>query len=410
MTSPNVLVRLKYYRSEDAELNPDNPIYASKMKKRAFYSSNRKDGDDYMKYIDKGAKAGEVYDYMAYAGNEEKSSGIFGIDGLLTEKQKKQIRGMLRSTKSVIWDMLISFKEDYGNEHIKSYLDALEVIKHNLPNFFRHNGMQYENVVWFAGLHENTDNKHIHISFFEKKPLMGRQNKQGLFYHSGKMKKYSIDNLKVSIEEQLSGNEYFFGSYRRNLLQQSTTALKKRGYDVIDRKLRLKLKELYRKLPPGRISYNSLNMVELRPLIREIERILLEKSQIMSTEYQSLRKALDAKDSALKEICQRQNIDCTRYLQKEKFIEDFHRRIGNRIIQYAQRYAYEEIRDGKIAVSQKIKRNIEKTNRMRLFKETARLTREVDYEAIDVFTEYQRRLAEAEYQRLVEEGVIEAGR
>lgn len=408
MDSPNVLVRLKYYRSEDAELNPDNPIYASKMKKRAFYSSNRKDGDDYMKYIDKGAKAGEVYDYMAYAGNEEKSSGVFGKDGLLSENQKKQIRRMLRNTKSVVWDMLISFKEDYGNEHIKSYLDALEVIKQNLPKFFRYNGMQYDNIVWFAGLHENTDNKHIHISFFEKEARMGRQNKQGLFYHSGKMKKYSIESLKVAIEEQVNGNEYFLGSYRRNLLQQSAMVLKMQGYDAIDRKLRLKLKELYRKLPPGRISYNSLNMAELRPLIRQIERILLEKSPIMNAEYQALYKTLSMKDSELKEICERQNIDCTRYLQKEKFIEDFHRRIGNKIIQYAKRYAYEEIKDGNAAVRQKIKRNIEKTNRMRLFKETARLAREVDYEAIDVFTEYQRRLAEAEYQRLIEEGVIEA--
>lgn len=407
MASPNVLVRLKFYKPEDIELNMENPINAAKAKKRTFYSSNQKDGDDYLKYIDKGAKAGEVYDYMAYAGNEEKSSGVFGKDGFLTEKQKKEIRGLLRTTKSVIWDMLISFTEDYGNKHIKSYLDAMEVIKHNLPKFFRDNGMKYENVIWFAGLHENTDNKHIHLSFFEKEPLMGRQNKQGLFYHTGKMKKYSIDRLKIFIEEQLNGNEYFLESYRQNLLLQTNVALQKRGYDLLDKKLRLKLKELYRKFPSGRISYNSLNMVELRPLIREIERILLEKNPLMSEEYQALRKALDAKDNELKEICQRQHIDETKYLQKEKFIEDFHRRIGNKIIQYTKEYIYEERRNEKAVISEKAKRNIEKTKRMRLFKETARLTREVDYEAIDIFTEYRKRLAEAEYQRLIEEGVIE---
>lgn len=409
MSPPNVLIRLKYYKPEDADLSPDNPINQKKIKNRNYYSSNQSNGEDYMKYMDKGAKAGEVYDYMSYAGNEEKSSGVFGKDGLLTEEQKKEIRKNLRETKSVIWDMIISFTEEYGNEHIKSYEDALEVVRKNLPKFFKNNGMQDENVVWFAGMHENTDNKHIHICFFEKEPTFLRQKKKGYFYHTGTMRKTSLNDMKVAIEEQMNGNEYFFASYRRELIRQAEIGLADHnGYSALDRKLRLKLKELYRKLPYGRISYNSLNMAELRLLVREIERILLERSPVMSEEYKSLKKALDEKDAEIKAICERQKIDCSRYLQKDKFIEDFHRRIGNKIIQYAKSYQYEERREDRNYESLRIRRSIEKAKRTRLFKETARLTREVDYEAIDVFTEYRRRLAEAEYQRLVEEGVIEA--
>ena len=409
MSPPNVLIRRKYYKPEDADLSPDNPINQKKIKNRNYYSSNQSNGEDYMKYMDKGAKAGEVYDYMSYAGNEEKSSGVFGKDGLLTEEQKKEIRKNLRETKSVIWDMIISFTEEYGNEHIKSYEDALEVVRKNLPKFFKNNGMQDENVVWFAGMHENTDNKHIHICFFEKEPTFLRQNKKGYFYHTGTMRKTSLNDMKVAIEEQMNGNEYFFASYRRELIRQAEIGLADHnGSSALDRKLRLKLKELYRKLPYGRISYNSLNMAELRPLVREIERILLERSPVMSEEYKSLKKALDEKDAEIKAICERQKIDCSRYLQKDKFIEDFHRRIGNKIIQYAKSYQYEERREDRNYESLRIRRSIEKAKRTRLFKETARLTREVDYEAIDVFTEYRRRLAEAEYQRLVEEGVIEA--
>ena len=409
MSPPNVLIRLKYYKPEDADLSPDNPINQKKIKNRNYYSSNQSNGEDYMEYMDKGVKAGEVYDYMSYAGNEEKSSGVFGKDGLLTEEQKKEIRKNLRETKSVIWDMIISFTEEYGNEHIKSYEDALEVVRKNLPKFFKNNGMQDENVVWFAGMHENTDNKHIHICFFEKEPTFLRQNKKGYFYHTGTMRKTSLNDMKVAIEEQMNGNEYFFASYRRELIRQAEIGLADHnGSSALDRKLRLKLKELYRKLPYGRISYNSLNMAELRPLVREIERILLERSPVMSEEYKSLKKALDEKDAEIKAICERQKIDCSRYLQKDKFIEDFHRRIGNKIIQYAKSYQYEERREDRNYESLRIRRSIEKAKRTRLFKETARLTREVDYEAIDVFTEYRRRLAEAEYQRLVEEGVIEA--
>lgn len=409
MLSPNVLIRLKYYKPEDASLSPDNPINQKKIKNRSYYSSNQPNGEDYMKYMDKGAKAGEVYDYMAYAGNEEKSSGVFGKDGLLSDKQKKEMRKALRTTKSVIWDMIVSFTEEYGNEHIKSYEDAWEVIRKNLPKFLKSNGMQEENVVWFAGLHENTDNQHIHICFFEKEPTFFRQNKKGYFYHTGTLRKTSINDMKIAIEEQLNGNEYFFASYRRELMRQAETGLAEHdGYSELDRKLRLKLKELYRKLPSGRISYNSLNMAELRPLVREIERILLDRSPVMSEEYKNLKKALDEKDAEIKAICERQKIDCSRYLKKDKFIEDFHRRIGNKIIRYAKSYRYEESRKDRNYENARIKRSIEKSKRARLFRETARLTREVDYEAVDIFTEYRRKIAEAEYQRLVEEGVIEA--
>ena len=407
MASPNVFIRLKYYKSEDAGLNPDNPIYAKKIKNRTYYSSNQPNGNDYMKYMDNGSKAGEVYDYMAYAGNEEKSSGVFVKDGLLSEKNKKEIRRMLRETKSVIWDMIISFTEDYGNKHIKSYWDALEVIKKNFPNFFKENGMQDDNIIWFAGLHENTDNKHIHICFFEKEPLRIRQNKNGLFYHVGTMKKVSINDLKVAIEEQMNGNEYAFASYRNELMVQAELALKNHnGYG--DRALRLKLKELYRRLPKGRISYNSLNMVELRPLVREIERILMERNPYMSEEFKALKKDLEKKDIEIRTICESQKINAERYLKKDKFIEDFHRRIGNKIIRYAKTFRDDEENTIRKNQQSAIRRKIEKSKRLRLFKETARLTREVDYEAIDIFTEYRQKLAEAEYQRLVEEGVIEA--
>ena len=50
MSAPNVLVRLKYYKAEDASLSTDNPYNAKKVKNRTFYSSNQSNGEDYMKY------------------------------------------------------------------------------------------------------------------------------------------------------------------------------------------------------------------------------------------------------------------------------------------------------------------------------------------------------------------------
>lgn len=74
---------------------------------------------------------------MDYMTSHDKSSGVFGKNGLLTAEQKKELRNLLRKTESVIWDALLSFSEDYGKEKIKSYEDAMEIVKHNLHKFLK---------------------------------------------------------------------------------------------------------------------------------------------------------------------------------------------------------------------------------------------------------------------------------
>ena len=97
MPTPNVLARIHYY-----EVGSQG---------RDFYSSSKK--DDYLNYIDKGIKSDKaVRDYIDYAGNEEKSSGLFWQNGMLSDADKKELRKKLRSTKSCIWDLVVSFEED----------------------------------------------------------------------------------------------------------------------------------------------------------------------------------------------------------------------------------------------------------------------------------------------------------
>lgn len=91
----------------------------------------------------------------------------------------------------------------------------------------------------------------------------------------------------------------------------------------------------------------------------------------------------------------------------DKYLNDFHRRIGNKIIEYAKKYEVEDKFDGLNYERQKIVRNRIKRNSTLLFKQTATLNRMVNYEAERTFEDFRKRLKEAEYQRLVEEGVLE---
>ena len=408
MSTPNVVLKLRYYQPGDASLDASNPNHVKKIRNRNYYSSNGGE-NDYLKYIDDGIKAGNGFDYMDYMTSREQSSGVFGKDGLMSEEKKKEVRNLLRKSKSVIWDMVISFEEEFGNKYVRSYEDAMEIVKHNLPKIFKDNGLEEDNVIWFAGLHRNTENRHIHISFFELEPIHRRANKKGEFYHRGEFKKISLDNLKVAIEDYMTNNKYFFESYRRNLITDTDSALSNlQDRDSYQKQILKKLAELYHLMPKGKVGYGHKSMEHLRPLIGEIETLILNNNPTIKNQYYELKRQLKERDLNIKRICQSQNIDPTKYYLTEKYMNDFRRRIGNKIIEYAKKYELDSKWEGLNYEHQsKVRKNI-KRNRTLLFKSTATLNRMVAREADKVFSDFRKRLKEAEYQRLVEEGVIEA--
>lgn len=156
MSSPNVIARSRYslYESNDVKLS----------KRRQFYASGKK--DDYLGYMDKGSTSDTNKSYLDYMNDNQKSFGVFDKDGLLSFEQKKQLREMLRNTKSPIWDIVLSFEKEYGKKHVFNYQQAYDLLNYVLPKLFKDAGFGVDNVYWFAGLHQNTDNPHIHILFF----------------------------------------------------------------------------------------------------------------------------------------------------------------------------------------------------------------------------------------------------
>ena len=406
MDSPNVLVRIKYYKPVSENADKSNKSVANSIKARNFYTSNKDNDNDYLNYVSQGVQAGEVWDYVAYAGNEEKSEGVFGKNGLMSSKDKKQIREELKKTKSVVWDALISFTEEYGKERLLSYKDAEAIVKKHLPKLLKDNHMSYDNINWFAGLHMNTDNRHIHLSFWEKEPTFVHRDKHELGYHNGPLTKGSINRMKINIEEELNGNDYKFDCYRRNITELAEKQLRLNKNDSNDLKLKRKLIELSRKLPAGRIAYNSLNMVDLVPLVDDITNLIIDSNPVLADEFKKLRDDLALKDKEITNICKSQNVEPDDYLLRNKFLSDLYRRVGNKVIKHAQDYDYKMQLENKSEAAQRVERAKGKTERKKLLKRTLQLKRQCDYEATEVFDEYRRLLEKAEYDRLVEEGVI----
>lgn len=386
---PNVIAKLRYYpvQSNNAKISA----------RRSFYSSGQ--NDDYMGYIDKGGKAG-YKDYMGYAGAEEKSAGVFDKNGLLSKEQKKEIRKNLRNTKSVIWDLVISFKEYYGNSHLKDIDDAKDLLNARLNRFFKQAGLNPENIMWYAGLHENTDNRHIHISFFEREPQKYRQtDRTKKYYHNGNISKHAFDGLKISVEQYFSNTATRVKGCRKQLLEASKNSIQN---DLnYNEKLHRLLVELYERIPSeGHISYMSDGMASVRGKADEITSCLLRNNPRLCNEYTAFKYALKKHDDEILEIAKRQKIrDADGYLITEKTISDLYRRMGNKVIQRAlllKKEKREEQRNSK-------RKHYESKKLGFLILESARLGALVEQESIDFFQEFLEKLEEANYKRIEEE-------
>lgn len=392
--APNVLVRIHFYGKGDP--------------KRGFYSSQDSSGD-YLKYVDTGSRSGKYRDYVDYAGNREKSSGAFSKGGLLTSSEKKEIREKLRRTDSVVWDSLISFEEKYGKEKMTSWRSAKGLIEKEFPLFLKDNGMDYDNVEWFAALHENTDNRHIHLSFFEDEPKTWDSKKREYRYHKGTLSKDSIDSFKERIEKRMNGHEYGLHQFRDRILEREDSRLIKPDLNAIyESDLKEMLLGLYRILPDGKWGYESHEMDDLRPRIDEITNYMLTSDDQAMEAYLTLIRRLKKRDEETEEICLSQGIDPEGKLISEAFQKDLYRRCGNKILAYLRNAKGRKAEFIKGSGKNQQERWNEKARKDWLFHRTARLNAEVEQEREGVYEAFQRLLAKAEHDRLVEEGVIEA--
>jgi hypothetical protein len=315
-------------------VNVMGSFYTPASRKWSFYSS-ADCNNDYLRYVDKGGKAGECLDYLGYAGNPEKSSGAFSCDGLLTPQEKSEIRKELKSTKSCVWDYVVSFEEGYGKSKIRSWRDAQALIAKELPKFLKANGMDESKVRWFAGLHENTDNRHIHLCFYELEPERIVAHQTGRRWHRGKLTQTSIESFKIRIEQTLSSGEFALGSERRALMDGLDGAIDERVER--DRKAKKALLNLYRVLPPGDFGYASKEADPIRQGIDAVTAAVIQSEPALSESFDRFVATIRKKDEETKAICERDRIDPARYLIAERMVSDFYRRSGNKVLAYVRR-------------------------------------------------------------------------
>ena len=374
--SPNVLIRVHYYeKSSDG---------------RDFYSSMKK--DDYVNYIDKGMRQTTSLpkDYVEYADNKEKSSGIFSANGLIPAKEKKELREKLRKTDSTIWDCVISFKEVYGKANCNSSEDAQRLLSKLLPSFFKSVGLNPKKTTWYAGLHQNTDNRHIHLSFFQDEPNIYDRKTKGRKYRKGKLPLSKVNDLKIAIERNyLSPIE---GAKRvRNLAIEETHRIVSKDYSKNKDSIGILCKEIYEKLPDDEISYDSEDANPIRKNLDSLTSIIMEHGYVAKP-YRKLLEDAKRRDDEMKEICMRNNLDPNPYLYKPKFEKDIKRRVGNAIIKELSKKKKEEKKNSSLLHHPKAIQRLHMKTMNSLIDQSLYFAKKASDIAWEVYLEYQNNL------------------
>lgn len=392
MSVPNVNLFLNYVESL---VGQDKEYIENNCEQRAFYSC--KNDFDYVGYVNKGSK--EQLDYISYSGDNEKSLGIFNQDGLLNEKDISELRNRLRTTRSVIWHGVISFTEEFGNKYCDTYEKAYILMKTEMPRFFKNAGLNPKNIIWYAGLHTNTDNKHIHFSFFENEPLRKFRDKEGVQYSKGHIAIGVIRQFKKSIELKLLNLSSEIILNRTSITNE---------FKKLERTIFVKrIKELIEILPlTGRMSYDSKEIEKFKKKIDNVVNAMIMTNAPLRQKLNDFDYLVSKKYEEIRNINKRMKQDENKNLLKEKYKLDLYRRLGNIVLSVVKDIRKEQRKFDYNTRKRTTQKRLEKAKRRALFKNCERLNYLSTQEVINAFQEFLHKLDEANYKRLQEEGVI----
>ena len=266
--------------------------------KRADYVARRKFYDltadyNYFTYAlndKKTVKNKDAEDYFTRSGSNE---GLFDTKGALSKEQVAEIKEKIANTESIIWHGFISFEEELAPA-FDTQENAVKFLNQTFNAFIDRTHLKRDNICLYASLHDDTDHRHIHFSFFEKEPK--RRDKNGVLGYTkrGAVDSEAIDNYLVSANMHVDehGAEYFTARDEAMARLKETRKEIKDGKKQ-DMQLNLEINRLIAELPKeGRLQYNAKNMEALRPQIDHVAELLIASDAKASQAHAEMLKQL----------------------------------------------------------------------------------------------------------------------
>jgi len=234
------------------------------------------------KYVSKDGADGKSLDELDNINNlYEKEFGIFDStkehqEFFIWDKNgninKKEILKDIPSDKSgKMWTLVISFPPKFADDSgLKTKQDYYLMTKAIMPKFLLDNDLDLTNTKWYASLHNDTDNPHLHITIFEKEQRRKKDilEKTAMKYLKSNIASYLIDNTSFYKEQ-----DYLFLGLENKIRKKNLTKIEKDLFfnDKFRRSLNKDLLTLYNKLPKeGRLQYNAKRLNFCRKDINKI--------------------------------------------------------------------------------------------------------------------------------------------
>ena len=403
MATPNVNFFIHSVPYLEKDLGINHPLVKKYWKERQFYSCQNS-AYNIIGYVEQGSE--QKLDFVEYSGNNEKSKGVFDINGLCTKERIAELKNGFKNTKSHIWHGLITFEELFGKKYCNDYEKAYELVKSEFPKFLKRAGFDKNNIEWFAGFHENTDNRHIHFAFYEKVPQRNKANENKKSFSQGMVSISSIKKMKLYCEQHLTeSKEHKLPKVRQHLTTEFLDAISKKP---IKGEFGRKMKEIILLLPTtGRVSYDSENMLFMRNKINYLVDLMIKQDKKVNATYQTFLSFLLEKDESIKRMCVEYKINPDKVVLFDKYRNDMYRRLGNIVIKdvFAIRSQLRQMDYN--TKSRLVKKRIQHRKDAYALEQSMYLADKVQYEAMSYFQEHMKVLEEMKIKVLIEQGIIQ---
>lgn len=270
---------------------PNNMSPELWQKERAFYTWNSHySSENYMFAEHKLMKDLNHWGYMT------KSTGVFDLIHELSKEELEEKAESIRNTNSHIWHPIISLNEEMS-QHMNSPEEASKFLKYALSPLWEHSQLKKENVNVLAGLHKDTDNRHLHISIWEK------DNDKLSF--KGVIPQRAIDEVIVKSAYYFSEKKYNLHKARDKAidsLKEFCPSARTWNEQRYNEELRHKIMSLANSLPDdGRLQYNSSHMIPYRKQVDDVVNHLITSDHTLRCAYQDYT---DTVSSVCKDINQ----------------------------------------------------------------------------------------------------------
>ncbi|MFV0425228.1 MAG: MobP3 family relaxase [Bacilli bacterium] len=130
--------------------------------------------------------------------------GLFSINGKCNLEREKQDVVNAYQNGSIIWKAIISLHEDDATDKgLDSWENWKDLVSSHVPKIAETYGISLGNFKWNAGYHTNTDNPHIHLTFYSTNSDEGRLSKNDTIKSFRQIKSSIVNDLFSEEVEQL---------------------------------------------------------------------------------------------------------------------------------------------------------------------------------------------------------------